>query len=95
MESAMTKPGSLIPTRELRVHYNDELVWRMKREFSNVEISENIFRLVVRAQWGHDDPNPKRIVVVVKNIAGQNMRFNEKLYGFPTPELLAKLGLLL
>lgn len=91
----MTKRKSLIPSLEMRTHYNEQLVNRMKNEIPDAELSKYVTQLVVRAQWGHDDPDPKRIVVGVKTTNGNTIRFHEKLYGFPSETLIAKLGLLL
>ena len=91
----MSKRKSLIPSKEMRLHYNTQLVNRMKNELPETKLSKHVTDLVVRAQWAHDDSHPKRIIVKVKTVNGNTVRFNEKLYGFPSETLVAKLGLLL
>ena len=91
----MSKRKSLIPSKEMRMHYNAQLRIRMGNAIPNVEESKHVTSLVVRAQWDHDDADPKRILVGVKTARGNVVRFHEPLYNFPSETLVAKLGLLL
>lgn len=91
----MTKRKSLIPSKEMRMHYNFQLRQRLAHEIPNTQLSQHVAEIRVREQWGKDSSDPKRIIVMVKTINGNVVRFHEKLYGFPSETLVAKLGLLL
>lgn len=91
----MTKRKSLIPSKEMRMHYNFQLRQRLAHEIPNTQLSQHVAEIRVRAQWGNDSSDPNRIVVIVERLDGKKVRFKEKLYGFPSETLVAKLGLLL
>lgn len=91
----MTKRKNLIPSREMRMHYGQQLEVRLENEIPDIKLSNHVASINVRAQWGTDSSDPNRIIVLVRKKDGKLIRMKEKLYGFPSETLVAKLGLLL
>lgn len=77
------------------MHYNSQLSNRLAGEIPPVAESKHVKEIRVRAQWGNDSSDPNRIVVILDKLDGKKVRFKEKLYGFPSETLVAKIGLIL
>lgn len=91
----MSKRKSLIPSREMRRYYAEQMVVRLKNELPDVILSNYVKDINVFPRWGYDSADPKGIVVRVKNKNGNVIKFKEPLYGFPSELLVAKIGILL
>jgi len=80
------------PSNDFKTHYNATMANKLKVECPNIEKSDNIQEVTVRARF-KDNEEPEFIVVHVKTKNGK-VRFKETVYMFPNSELIAKIGLL-
>jgi len=82
-------------SKDFKTHYNETMTNNLVREIPNLGQSANVKNLSVRAVFkDKEEPLHSNVIVLLHN--GQKVKFRrEARYLFPTPELIAKIGLLI
>lgn len=82
------------PSKDFKTYYNDAKANQLKSELPNLNLSTNIKDIHVRGYFKTKE-EPDWLSVRVYLHDGKKITFKEAVYQFPTPELLAKVGLLM